>query len=80
MYVRRLKPKTIETHTLVKNMKKTGLIKEKTFKDINFSFMNLNTYYKLGSEKIKKTSCTSVNMKKNKILELINKQFPEPKN
>ena len=54
MYVRRLKPKTIETHTLVKNMKKTGLIKEKTFKDINFSFMNLNTYYKLGSEKIKK--------------------------
>ena len=54
MYVRKLKPKTIESHTLVRNMKKNGHIKEKTYKDINFSFINLNTYYKLGSLKIKK--------------------------
>ena len=54
MYVRRLKPKTIESYTLVRNMRKTGNIKEKNFKDTNFSFINLNTYYKLGSQKIKK--------------------------
>ena len=56
MYVRKLKPKTIESHTLVRNMRKTGNIKKKNFKDINFSFINLNTYYKLGSQKIKKNT------------------------
>ena len=54
MYVRGLRAKTIESYTLVRNMRKTGNIKEKNFKDTNFSFINLNTYYKLGSQKIKK--------------------------
>ena len=40
--------------------------------------MNLNTYYKLGSEKIKKHHVLC-KYEKNKILELINKHLPEPK-
>ena len=54
MYVRSLNKKTSESYKLIKLLKKKRLIKKKHIDDINFSFMNLKIYCKLGEDKIKK--------------------------
>ena len=54
MFVRKRKKKTTESHKLIKYLKRDKIIKEKSFKGIDFSFINFGNFYKYGDKKIKK--------------------------
>ena len=54
MYVRKLNLKTSESFKLLKILNKKKLLKKKLYKKLNFSFMNLQTYYQFGNIKLEK--------------------------